>query len=199
VVWLVAGSLAGLTSSIKLHEPDWLTDYAWLTFGRIRTVHLTGVLYGWITNAALGMVVWLLPRLLRTRLYGAIWVMLGGALINMGIAGGIGAIATGWNDGMEYLEIPWQIAIFMFAGFALVILPVLYTLVNRKVSHLYVSVWYMTAALLWIALLFLVGKMPACTPACSRPPPTGGTATTCWACGSRRSAWAPSTTSCPRS
>ncbi len=86
--------------------------------------------------------------------------MLGGALINMGIAGGIGAIATGWNDGMEYLEIPWQIAIFMFAGFALVILPVLFTLVNRKVSHLYVSVWYMTAALLWIALLFLVGKMP---------------------------------------
>jgi cytochrome c oxidase cbb3-type subunit 1 len=36
----------------------------------------------------------------------------------------------------------------------------LFTLVNRKVSHLYVSVWYMTAALLWIALLFLVGKMP---------------------------------------
>lgn len=159
-MWLVVGSAAGLISSIKLHEPDWLTDYAWLTFGRIRTVHLTGVLYGWITNAALGMVVWLLPRLLRTRLYGAIWVMLGGALINMGIAGGIGAIATGWNDGMEYLEIPWQIAIFMFAGFALVILPVLYTLVNRKASHLYVSVWYMTAALLWIALLFLVGKMP---------------------------------------
>ncbi len=159
-LWLVVGSLAGLISSIKLHEPDWLTNYAWLTFGRIRTTHITAVLYGWITNAALGMIVWLLPRLLRTRLHGAIWVMLGGALINMGIAGGIGAISTGWNDGMEYLEIPWQIAIFMFVGFALVILPILFTLVNRKVSHLYVSVWYMTAALLWIALLFLVGKMP---------------------------------------
>lgn len=53
--WLLLGSLAGLTSSIKLHQPDWLTDQAWLTFGRIRTVHLTAVLYGWITNAALGM------------------------------------------------------------------------------------------------------------------------------------------------
>ena len=159
-MWLVVGSLAGLIASVKLHEPDWLTNYAWLTFGRIRTTHLTAVLYGWITNAALGMMVWLLPRLLRTRLHGAIWVMLGGALINMGIAGGVGAIATGWNDGMEYLEIPWQIAIFMFVGFALVILPVMATLLNRKVTHLYVSVWYMTAALLWIALLFLVGKMP---------------------------------------
>ena len=54
--WLLVGSLAGLTSSIKLHEPDWLTEQAWLTFGRIRTVHLTAVLYGWITNAALGMI-----------------------------------------------------------------------------------------------------------------------------------------------
>ena len=54
--WLLVGSLAGLTSSIKLHEPDWLTQQAWLTFGRIRTVHLNAVLYGWITNAALGMI-----------------------------------------------------------------------------------------------------------------------------------------------
>jgi cytochrome c oxidase cbb3-type subunit 1 len=159
-MWLLVGSVAGLISSIKLHEPDWLVSEAWMTFGRMRTVHLNAVLYGWITNAALGVILWVLPRLLRTRLIGAIWAMVGGALINTGIAGGIGAIATGWSDGMEYLEIPWQIAIFMFVGFAMVSLPVLFTLVNRKVEHLYVSVWYMTAALLWIALLFLVGKLP---------------------------------------
>ncbi|MDO8778766.1 MAG: hypothetical protein Q7K57_60620 [Burkholderiaceae bacterium] len=53
--WLLLGSLAGLTFSIKLRQPDWLTDQAWLTFGRIRTVHLTAVLYGWISNAALGV------------------------------------------------------------------------------------------------------------------------------------------------
>ena len=159
-LWLVVGSVAGLTASIKLHEPDWLTNQAWLTFGRIRTAHLSAVLYGWITNAALGVIVWLLPRLLRTRLEGAIWVMLGGALLNMGIAGGIGATSIGWTAGMEYLEIPWQIAIFMFVGFALIILPLLFTLANRKVEHLYVSVWYMVGALLWIAVLFLVGKMP---------------------------------------
>lgn len=158
--WLLVGSFAGLTSSIKLHEPDWLVNQAWMTFGRLRTVHLNAVLYGWISNAALGVVLWVLPRLLRTRLIGGIWAMLGGALINTGIAGGIGAIAAGWSDGMEYLEIPWQIAIFIFIGFVLVILPVLFTLVNRKVEDLYVSVWYMVSALLWIALLFLVAKLP---------------------------------------
>jgi cytochrome c oxidase cbb3-type subunit 1 len=159
-MWLVLGSLAGLTSSIKLHQPDWLTDQAWLTFGRIRTTHITAVLYGWITNAAIGTILWLLPRLLRTRLHGAVWTMLGGALINTGIAAGIGAVSSGWTDGMEYLEMPWQIAIFVLAGFVMIVLPVLYTLVNRKVEHLYVTVWYTVAALLWISLLFLVAKLP---------------------------------------
>ena len=159
-MWLVLGSSAGLISSIKLHQPDWLTDYAWLTFGRIRTIHLTAVFYGWITNAGLGVILWLLPRLLRTRLHGAVWAMLGGTLINMGIASAIGAIGSGWTDGMEYLEIPWQIAVIIFIGFALVILPALFTLVNRKVEHLYVSVWYMVAAMLWFAVLFLVAKLP---------------------------------------
>lgn len=150
---LLVGSAAGLVSSIKQHQPDFLVSQAWMTFGRLRTVHLNAVLYGWITNAAPGTILWVLPRLLRTRLLGGVWVMLGGALINTGIA-------AGWTDGMEYLEIPWQIAIFMLGGFALVILPVLFTLVNRKVEHLYVSVWYMVVALLWIALLLLVGKLP---------------------------------------
>lgn len=159
-LWLLLGSLAGLTASIKLHQPDWLTQQAWLTFGRIRTVHLTAVLYGWITNAALAMILWVLPRLLRTHLHGMVWTLLGGALINTGIAAGIGAIGAGWSDGMEYLEVPWQIGIFIVAGFAMIILPVLYTLVNRKVEHLYVSAWYMVAALLWITLLYLVAKMP---------------------------------------
>ena len=159
-LWLVLGSIAGLTSSIKLHQPDWLTDQAWLTFGRIRTVHLTAVLYGWITNAALGTILWLLPRLLRTRLYGAVWTMLGGALINTGIAASIGAISSGWTDGMEYLEMPWQIGIFVLVGMAMIVLAVLYTLVNRKVQHLYVTVWYHVAAVLWISVLFLVAKLP---------------------------------------
>jgi cytochrome c oxidase cbb3-type subunit 1 len=158
--WLLLGSVAGLTSSIKLHAPDWLVQQGWLTFGRIRTVHLTAVLYGWITNAALGLILWLLPRLLRTELRGAAWTLLGGALINTGIAAGIGAIAAGWSDGMEYLEIPWQIGLFLVAGLVMIILPVLFTLVNRKAEHLYVSVWYLVAALLWITLLFVVGKLP---------------------------------------
>lgn len=158
--WLLLGSAAGLVASIKLHEPDWLVDQAWLTFGRIRSVHLNAVIYGWSSNACLAVIVWVLPRLLRTRLAGAPWVMLGGSLLNAGICAGLGAVAIGWSDGMEYLEIRWQMDILIFAGFALIVLPVFYTLKNKQVDHLYVSVWYFVAALLWMCLLFLVANWP---------------------------------------
>ncbi|HON31631.1 MAG TPA: cbb3-type cytochrome c oxidase subunit I, partial [Ottowia sp.] len=159
-MWLLFGGIAGLTASLKLHWPDWLVSEAWMTFGRIRTVHLTAVLYGWITNAELGIIIWLMPRLLRTPLMGSMWIMMGGALVNIAIASGIGAIGVGWTDGLEYLEMPWQIGIFFAAGMVCIIGPVMYTLVNRKVESLYVTTWYHTAGLLWITLLFIVGKMP---------------------------------------
>ena len=47
VVWLVVASAAGLLSSLKLHMPDLLTEQAWLSFGRLRTLHLNAVAYGW--------------------------------------------------------------------------------------------------------------------------------------------------------
>ncbi len=159
-MWLVLGSMAGLTASLKLHLPDWLVGEAWQTFGRMRTMHLTAVLYGWITNAELGVILWLMPRLLRTPLARPMWVMLGGALVNIAIAGGIGAVGAGWTDGLEYLEMPWQIGIFFAAGMVCIIVPVLQTLRNRKVESLYVSTWYHVAALFWITLLFIVAKLP---------------------------------------
>ncbi|MRW85441.1 hypothetical protein GJ698_15250 [Pseudoduganella sp. FT26W] len=161
VVWLVAGSLAGLTSSIKLHEPDWAVQQAWLTFGRIRTIHLNIIAYGWAPMAAFGIANWMLPRLLKTPLIGARYAILGCMLWNAGLIAGVGCIAAGISDGMEWLEIPWQVDILIVLGGALMGLPLVYTLQARKVAHLYVSVWYMGAALFWFPILFLIANLPA--------------------------------------
>jgi cytochrome c oxidase cbb3-type subunit 1 len=160
VVWLVLASVFGLISSIKLHNPEFLTDYAWLTFGRTRTLHLNMVAYGWCPMAAFGVAIWMLPRLLKTKLYGGRFALLGCMLWNAGLIAGLGSIAVGINDGMEWLEIPWQISILLVLGGALIGLPLVFTLRNRKVEHLYVSIWYMGAALFWFPVLYLVGKLP---------------------------------------
>ncbi|MFT0546328.1 cbb3-type cytochrome c oxidase subunit I [Allopusillimonas ginsengisoli] len=160
VVWLIFASAAGLISSIKLHSPDFLTEQAWLTFGRIRTLHLNGVAYGWAPMAAFGISLWIIPRLLKTPLVGARFALLGAMLWNAALIAGLGSIAAGFNDGLEWLEIPWQVDILFVIGGALIALPLVFTLANRKVKHLYVSVWYMGAALFWFPVLFLVGNLP---------------------------------------
>lgn len=158
--WLLVASAAGLTASLKLHEPDWLTQYAWLTFGRIRTIHLNAVAYGWAPMAGLGIALFILPRLLKTQLVGAKFALLGAALWNAGLIAGLGSIAVGINDGLEWLEIPWQIDMLFVAGGALIGLPLVLTLTKRRVNHLYVSVWYMGCALFWFPVLFLVANIP---------------------------------------
>ncbi len=161
VVWLIIASSAGLISSIKLHQPDFLTDYAWLTFGRIRTLHLNAVAYGWAPMAAFGIAMWTLPRLLKTELMGGRFAILGAMLWNAALIAGLGSIAAGFNDGLEWLEIPWQIDVLFVIGGALIGLPLVFTLQNRRVKHLYVSIWYMGAALFWFPILFLVGNLPS--------------------------------------
>lgn len=160
VAWLIVASAAGLISSIKLHEPDWLANQQWLTFGVIRTIHLNAVAYGWAPMAALGIAIWMLPRLLKTPLMGGRFAVLGAMVWNAGLIAGLGAIAAGHNDGLEWLEIPWQVDILLVIGGLLVALPLVFTLQNRRVEHLYVSIWYMGAALFWFPTLFLIGNIP---------------------------------------
>lgn len=160
IVWLVLGSLAGLIASQKLTSPDFLVGSAWLTFGRIRTAHLNMVAYGWASMAGLGVVLWMLPRLLGTELAGARFATLGAMLWNCALAAGVVAILCGWSDGLQWLEIPWQIGIVLAIAGALCAVPLLCTIQRRTVHHLYVSVWYASAALLWFPILYVIAKVP---------------------------------------
>ncbi len=160
VLWLAIGSLAGLTASLELHLPDWLSAYQPLTFGRIRVVHLNIVAYGWVSMTQMGVSLWLLPRLLRTELVGSAYAIAGAAFWNSGLLLGVIAILFGWSDGLEWLEIPWQIAPLFVIGGALTAIPLFLTLARRRVQHLYVSVWYIGAALVWFPILFLIAKLP---------------------------------------
>lgn len=159
-VWLLIASAAGLVSSLKLHMPDFLTESAWLTFGRLRTIHLNAVAYGWAPMGLLGLATWMLPRLLRTPLVGGRLAILGALVWNAGLIAGLGAIANGINAGLEWLEIPWQVGLLFAVGGMMIGLPLVFTLQRRRVHHLYVSVWYIGAALFWFPILYIVAKIP---------------------------------------
>lgn len=160
VFWLVIGSVLGLIASVKMHWPDLWTGSAAMTFGRIRPLHLNVVAYGWLSMAGVGVGLWLLPRLLRTPLRGGGFALAGAVFWNIGMALGTAALAVGWTDGLEWLEFPWQIDLFFVVGGALAGVPLLMTFRHRQVEHLYVSAWYIAAALVWFPILFVAANLP---------------------------------------
>ena len=160
MAWLLIGSVAGLIASLKLHFPDWLVEYPELTFGRIRTLHLNAVAYGWAAMSGLAMALWLFPRLLRAPLVGARFAVAGACFWHMGLFLGVTAIVFGWNGGREWLEIPSVFTPLIALGGALVGVPLVLTLFQRKVDHLYVSVWYLSAAVIWFPILYVTANLP---------------------------------------
>lgn len=160
IVWLLLGSFAGLASSLKFHLPDLWTTSAWATFGRVRPLHLNLVTYGWTSLASLGVGLWLMPRLLKTPLRGEGYALAGAALWNGALVAGSWALLAGYSQGEEWLEFPFAVDLALSVAGALLGIPLLLTLRERKVRHLYVSTWYIGAALLWFPWLFLIANWP---------------------------------------
>lgn len=160
IAWLLLGSLFGVIASLKLHLPDWLISEAVLTFGRIRPAHLNVVAYGWASMAGVGVGIWLVPRLFKTPLKGGQFATVGAILWNIGMLIGTIAILAGFSEGLEWLEFPWQADVFLVVGGALAAVPLLMTVVRRRVHHLYVSAWYLIGALVWFPMLLITAKLP---------------------------------------
>lgn len=154
VFWLVIGSLFALIASFKLHNPEFLASDAATTFGRIRTAHLMAVIFGWACTAGFGTALWLFSRLCRVPLRMPNLVLAAGVLWNIGVFVGITAILAGNTTSIEWLEFPTYAAFILFISFALIGIWTIEMFLNRKTGHIYVSLWYLTAALFWFPWLY---------------------------------------------
>jgi len=148
-VWLVIGSAFALIASIKFHAPEFLADSAWLTYGRVRPAGANCMLYGFCMPAGLGVALWLLARLGRTRLVLPGLVTVGAVCWNLGVAAGVGGILAGGSTGFENLEMPSYAARLAFLGYLMIVVWGALTFHQRRERQLFVSQWFLFAALFW--------------------------------------------------
>ncbi len=158
VVWLLVGSALALLASWKLHSPEFLADWSWLTFGRVRPAHLTVVAYGWASMAGIGALLWLEARLCRVTLPLQGLLLAGCALWNVGVAGGTIEILAGRGTSVEWLEIPPFWAGLLAVVFLLITVVSMMMFAARRVSHIYVSQWYLFGAVLWFPFLYVMAN-----------------------------------------
>ncbi len=159
LLWLLAGTVLALIASIKLHAPGFLADAAWLTFGRVRPAHLNTVVYGFASQAAIGMAIWLMCRLSRVPLLQGGLVLAATVFWNIGVTVGVTGIFLGDSTGIEWLEMPAYASPILFISYGLVAFWAVLTFGFRRERHLYVSQWYLLAALFWFPWLYSAASM----------------------------------------
>src|SRR5438552_18023396 len=120
IVWLLVGTLLAGLVSWKLHAPDLLANWEWLTWGRLRPVHMNVMVYGWASMAGIGTAIWLMARLCRTVLRYPLLLVAGAGFWNLGVLLGLGGILLGDSTGYQWLEFPSYAAIILFVAYTLV-------------------------------------------------------------------------------
>lgn len=159
LLWLVAGSVLALITSVKLHSPTVLADCPWFAYGNTRPAANDALAYGFASQAGLAIALWMLCRLGRTTLVGAIPVAIGTLFWNLGVALGVMGVLGGHTTGFEWLEFPNAGSVILIASYAVLGVSALLTFRSRQSATLYPSQWYILAALFWFPWLYTTARL----------------------------------------
>ena len=149
LVWLLVFPTIGALVSTKFNYPEFLGEAPWLTFGRLRPIHVNGVIWGAFSTIFIGLAHYVVPRLCGVRLAGSrvsrplLW------LWNLNLVAFVGLLALGENRGWEVGELPLANVVVLFVALVALTAQCLVTIHRRLTPPLYVSLWYLIAALVW--------------------------------------------------
>ncbi len=158
--WAVVGMFVGVWVAALLAWPELtFVDQAWASFGRLRPVHTSGVIFGFGGNALIATSFHVLQRTSRARLpdqFSPWFVLIGYNLFCVLAASGY---LMGLTQSKEYAEPEWYADIWLVIVWVVYFLIYIRTLQRRKEPHIYVANWYYMAFILVVAILHIVNNI----------------------------------------
>jgi cytochrome c oxidase cbb3-type subunit 1 len=158
-VWLIVGLVLGLIAGIKFHAPDFLGGCPLMTYGRLAPAANDAILYGFCIPAALGVMLWIFPRLSQAPLALPLVPVVAAHLWHLGVFVGTAGILLGESTGHTWLEYPRAAAVLLFAAFLLIAVSAAATFGWRQEKSLYPSHWFLFAALLWFPWIYSTANL----------------------------------------
>ncbi|MEM6441494.1 MAG: cbb3-type cytochrome c oxidase subunit I, partial [Pseudomonadota bacterium] len=157
--WGVVGFAAGVWIASQLAWPALNLDLPWTTFGRLRPLHTSAVIFAFGGNALIATSFYVVQRTCAARLWGGnlAWFVFWGYQFFIVLA------ATGYvlggTQGKEYAEPSWYVDIWLTLVWVAYLLVFLGTLFKRREPHIYVANWFYLAFIVTIAMLHLVNNL----------------------------------------
>ncbi len=159
LVWGVLGMAVGLYAALELAYPLLNMGIPEITFGRLRPVHTTLVLFGFGGSALFATSYYVVQRTCQARLFSD-------ALSNFTFWGWQAAIALGaisyllgYTQSREYAEFEWPIDLLITAVWVCYFWIYAQTLRRRSQPHIYVANWFYMAFILATAILHIFNNL----------------------------------------
>ena len=155
VFWGIAGFVVGLWAALELAFPALNLDLQWFSFGRLRPLHTSAVIFAFGGNVLLATSFYVVQRTSRARLAGDIapWFVILGYNFFIVIAGT--GYLLGITQSKEYAEPEWYADLWLTVVWVVYLLVFLGTIMRRTEPHIYVANWFYLAFILTIAVLHL--------------------------------------------
>ena len=97
----------GVTISSLFNYPDYLGTSEYLTFGRLRPMHVNGVIFGAFSTLFIGLCYYIVPRLCRrARVERGVGPLAGVGLEPRRCSPAWSSLLVGYNQGLEAGEFP---------------------------------------------------------------------------------------------
>ena len=156
--WLMFAPTVGAVISTYFNFPDYLGTSLEVQFGRLRPMHVNGVIFGAFSTLFIGLCYYVAPRLCGVTVA---WVRAGHSLCwiwNITLAVGMVALLLGENQGLEAGEFPFYVDLVFFLVIVFLMVQFLVTAARRREAQIYVSMWYLLAAFVWTAMNMVLGS-----------------------------------------
>ena len=159
LIWGVIGMFFGAWVAALLAWPDLTFDAGWASFGRLRPVHTSGVIFGFGGNALIATSFHVMQRTSRARLPDQLspWFVLVG--YNLFCVLAASGYLMGMTQSREYAEPEWYADIWLVIVWVTYFVLYVRTLARRKEPHIYVANWYYLAFILVVAILHIVNNL----------------------------------------
>lgn len=159
IIWGVIGMAIGVWIACLMAYPYLTFDAAWASYGRLRPVHTSGVIFGFGGNALIATSFHVVQRTSRARLAGQFspWVVLLG--FNLFCVLAASGYFLGITQSKEYAEPEWYADIWLVIVWVTYLVLYLRTLAKRQEPHIYVANWYYLAFILVVAVLHIVNNL----------------------------------------
>lgn len=159
IIFGVIGMLVGVIIAAQLRWPTLFGGIDFLSYGRLRPVHTSGVIFAFGGNALFATSYYIVQRVCSVRLVSdkiAAFTFYGyQAVLVLGVL----SYVLGYSQSKEYAELPWLLDILLAVVWVAYAYVFFFTIGKRKEKHIYVGLWFYGAYIIAVAVLHIFNNL----------------------------------------